>query len=272
MNYEKNNTNVVSTSLDISQQTHKIYNGELSSRSQEENEFDARLLGLTKELLPQYGGNWNVHNLVTLKRMALSRVIYYYELYQKIINVPGVICEFGVQWGATLALLQNLRGMYEPYNVSRKIFGFDTFEGFSTIDNKDGDFAKAGDYKSLPNYENILEQILSIHEGYSPISHLKKYELIKGDASETINSWLEKNPHAIVSMAIFDMDVYKPTKDVLEKIIPRLTKGSLLVFDELNCLQFPGETTAVQEIIGLNNLTLKRHPHQSYCAYAVFGE
>jgi UDP-galactopyranose mutase len=87
-----------------------------------------------------------------------------------------------------------------------------------------------------------------------------------------VNTWLEKNPHAIVSMAIFDMDVYKPTKDVLEKIIPRLTKGSLLVFDELNCQHFPGETTAVQEVLGLNNLTLQRHPHQSYCAWAVYGE
>ena len=204
--------------------------------------------------------------------MALSRIIYYCELYQKIINVPGVICEFGVQWGATLALLQNLRGMYEPYNVSRKIIGFDTFEGFSTIDGKDGDFAKVGDYKSLPGYEEILDEILGIHENFSPISHIKKYELVKGDASQTIGLWLEKNPYAIVSMAIFDMDVYKPTKDVLEKIIPRLTKGSLLVFDELNCQHFPGETTAVQEVLGLNNITLKRHPHQSYCAWAVFGE
>jgi len=64
----------------------------------------------------------------------------------------------------------------------------------------------------------------------------------------------------------------KPTKDVLEKIIPRLTKGSLLIFDELNCPHFPGETAAVQEVLGLNNLTLKRHPHQSYCAWTVYGE
>jgi hypothetical protein len=73
-------------------------------------------------------------------------------------------------------------------------------------------------------------------------------------------------------MAIFDMDVYKPTKDVLQKIIPRLTKGSLLVFDELNCQQFPGETSAVQEVLGLNNLKLHRHQHQSYCAWAIYGE
>ena len=253
-------------------ETNKTHNGELTSRSKEEAFFDTRLLNISKELLPQYGGNWGVHNLVTLKRTALSRVIYYYELYQKIIDVPGVICEFGVQWGATLGLLLNLRGMYEPYNVSRKIFGFDTFEGFPVVDSKDGKFAKVGDYKSLPNYDGVLEEILGIHESFSPIKHIKKYQLIKGDASKTIDAWLQDNPHAIISMAIFDMDIYKPTKDVLDKIIPRLTKGSLLVFDELNCPPFPGETAAVMEVLGLNNLKLKRHPHQSYCAWAVYGE
>jgi hypothetical protein len=257
---------------DTRQLLHKVHNGELSSRSQTENSLDARLLSISQELLPQYGADWASHSLVTLKRMALSKVIYYYELYQKILYVPGVICEFGVQWGSTLALLLNLRGMYEPYNVSRRICGFDTFEGFSTIDGKDGDLLKVGDYKSLPGFENRLDEILSIHEGFAPISHLKKYELIKGDASQTIDVWLEANPQAIVSMAIFDMDVYKPTKDALGKIIPRLTKGSLLVFDELNCGYFPGETRAVQEVLGTNNITLKRHPHQSYCAWAVFGE
>ena len=256
----------------IELKTHKLFNGEMTSRSNFENKLDSRLLTIQKELLPKYGGNWGVHSLVSLKRMAISRVIYYHELYQKIIQVPGVICEFGVQWGATMALLENFRGMYEPYNVSRKIFGFDTFEGFPEVDPKDGMFAKAGDYKSFDGYENILDEILGIHEQFSPISHIKKFELIKGDASQTINQWVDNNPHAIIAMAIFDMDIYQPTRDVLEKIIPRLTKGSLLVFDELNCAHFPGETTAVQEILGLNNLTLRRFPHQSYCAWTVFGE
>lgn len=158
----------LSAAQPIDQVTHKLHNGEFSSRSRQEAEGDARLLSLAQRLLPQYGGNWGVHSLVTLKRMALSRIIYYYELYQKIIEVPGVICEFGVQWGATLALLQNLRGMYEPYNVSRKIFGFDTFEGFATLDRKDGQRAQLGDYKSLPEYETLLEEILGIHEGFCP--------------------------------------------------------------------------------------------------------
>jgi hypothetical protein len=32
-----------------------------------------------------------------LTRLRLSRILYYYDLYQKIIGVPGIICEFGVR-------------------------------------------------------------------------------------------------------------------------------------------------------------------------------
>ncbi len=73
-------------------------------------------------------------------------------------------------------------------------------------------------------------------------------------------------------MAIFDMDIYKPTRDALNMIQPRLTKGSMLVFDELNCPFFPGETQAVSEVLGLNNLRLQRFPNQPYCAFAEFGD
>jgi len=152
-----------------------------------------------------------------------------------------------------------------------KIFGFDTFEGHVSIVEKDGSVPKIGDFFTVDNYEVVLEQILLIQESFSPLAQIKKFELIKGDASYTIDKWLKDNSHAIVSMAIFDMDVYTPTKNVLEKIIPRMTKGSVLVFDELNCEAYPGETRALYEAIGLNNVSLKRFPHQPFCAWAVIG-
>jgi hypothetical protein len=73
-------------------------------------------------------------------------------------------------------------------------------------------------------------------------------------------------------MAIFDMDIYQPTKDALETIKPRLTQGTVLVFDELNCSQFPGETEAINEVLQLNNLKLHHYPHQPNCAWAIWGE
>ena len=112
--------------------------GEFTQQNALEQKMQMRLLELSQGLLPEFGLQWNVHSIVSMKRQTISRIVYYHELYQKIINIPGVICEFGVQWGATMAQLINIRGMYEPFNHSRKIYGFDTFEGFTSVDSKDG--------------------------------------------------------------------------------------------------------------------------------------
>jgi len=247
--------------------------GEFTQRSSVEADNDSHLFALARDRFQRggFGPQWNHHNTVFLKRQVLSRLLYQDHLYRKILDVPGVICEFGVHWGATMTTLTNLRGIYEPFNHSRRICGFDTFSGFTGVDAADGNYSSDGDYSTSSGYEEELEAILTLHESFSPIPQIKKFELVKGDIAETLPAWLEANRHAIVAMAIFDMDIYKPTRAALEMIMPRLTKGSLLVFDELNCPHFPGETQAVEEIIGVNNLRLKRFPHQPYCAYAEFG-
>lgn len=228
---------------------------------------------ITENLLPKFGdASWNKHSMVTSNVTVLSRILYLNELYQQIIDVPGVVCEFGVQWGATLTQLINLRSVYEPFNHSRTIYGFDTFEGFPSIHEKDGNLYRAGDMYSQDNHEHVLENILSLIETFPPLSHLKKFELVKGDASITIDKWLDENPHAIISLAIFDMDLYAPTKSVLEKIRPRLVKGSVIAFDEVNCKSIPGETRALDEAIGLNSLRLKRSTFHPFGAWAVYGD
>lgn len=246
---------------------------ELTARSETEKSGSQRIKEFHLSHIEKWGDSWNHHALSTMQRQSISRVLYYNELYQKIVGVPGCILEFGVQWGATLAQLISLRGIYEPYNYVRHIYGFDTFEGFVNTDKvKDGAHLNDGDYGVDDDYESSLEELLKIHESNCPISHMQKFTLIKGDASKTAKEWVEENPHAIVAMVIFDMDIYKPTKDALEAIKPRLTKGSVLVFDELNCAQFPGETEALNEVLGLNKLKLNHYPHQPSCAWAIWGE
>lgn len=246
--------------------------GDVTIQDLSEVEKNKKLLELFKSILDTFGNNWNANLNVVLKRQTLSRILYYTKLYEKIVTVPGVICEFGCLYGATLSLLQNLRGIYEPYNYTRTIVGFDTFSGLSSIDPKDGVAVKKGDFSTAKNYPKTLEAILALHESFSPLEHIKKSEIVIGDVSKTLPVWLKQNQHAVVSMAIFDMDIYRPTKDTLALILPRLTKGSVLVFDELNAKRFPGETLAVAEVLGLNNLKLQRDPNAPTCAWAVFGE
>lgn len=204
-----------------------------------------------------------------INRQNLSRILFMNEIYQKIVNVHGVIMEFGVRWGQNLALFSSLRGMYEPFNYNRKIIGFDTFSGFPSVNEKDGSKVTMGDYSVTNNYQEYLEEILTYHQNESPISHIDKYELVVGDATKTIDEYLSNNQHTIIALAYFDFDIYEPTKICLEAILCRLTKGSILVFDELNCPQFPGETLAVMETIGLSKYAIKRSPLNPLMSYVI---
>ncbi|MEK7074334.1 MAG: TylF/MycF/NovP-related O-methyltransferase [Patescibacteria group bacterium] len=203
-----------------------------------------------------------------IRRQDLSRLLFMNDLYKKIIDVHGIIVEFGVRWGRNLALCESFRGMYEPFNHRRKIVGFDTFEGFPSVHAKDGesDIASLGAYATTKKYDEYLEQILNYHEKESPVSHIKKYQLIKGDATIEIHKYLKHNPETIIALAYFDFDIYQPTKKCLEAIKGHLTKGSVIGFDELNSHDFPGETAALKEVFGLDKYKIIRSPHsvQSY--------
>lgn len=117
-----------------------------------------------------------------------------------------------------------------------------------------------------------LEQLLALHEAAAPMSLIKKHALNKGDESETHPTRAEENPHAIVAMGIFDVDLYTPTRDIFSKIEPFLTKGSILVFDELNFANFQGETIDLPEPLGTSGLRLRRTPMQPFCSWAVWGD
>ena len=162
-----------------------------------------------------------------------------------------------------------LRGIFEPFNRHRKIVGFDTFEGLKGIGKNDGELSKCkdGSFSVTPGYEDYLDRILSLQEKLNPMSHLKRYELVKGDAVKTIPEYLKRHPETIISLAIFDFDIYAPTKAALEAIKPHLCKGSILVFDELCDDILPGETIALRETWGLNNVRLQRFPMTARISY-----
>ena len=204
-----------------------------------------------------------------LNSKTLSRIKFIDFLYQKIVEIPGVIMEFGTRWGQNSALFSSLRGIYEPYNRTRKIVAFDTFEGFPGVSPEDGlcESITPGGYKVTENYAAYLDQVLGFHEKENPLAHIKKYALVQGDATLTLPRYLEENPETIISLAYFDFDLYEPTKRCLQLIRDRLVKGSIVGFDELNEHETPGETLAVMEVLGLNNLELRRLSYVSRVSY-----
>jgi hypothetical protein len=198
------------------------------------------------------------------KRQELTKQLFLDRIYQQILNVHGVIMEFGVRWGQNLVTLSNLRGIYEPYNYSRKIIGFDTFSGFPSVDKKDGihPIIEKGAFSVTENYDQYIREVLQYHESESPLSHVQKNFVIKGDAVQSLEQYLKDHPETIIAFAYFDFDIYEPTLKCLKLIKDYVTKGSIIGFDELNDPQFPGETVAVREALGTSNVSLRRF---SFC-------
>lgn len=205
-----------------------------------------------------------------LTPQTLSRVLFMDFLYQQILDVQGVVMEFGCRWGQNLSLFSSLRGIYEPFNRLRKVVGFDTFSGFPGVREEDGENLEAGGYGTTPNYESRLARILELQEKESPIDHIRKHELIVGDATMTVPEYMGKNPHTVIALAYFDFDLYEPTKVCLEAIKPYLTKGAIIGFDEANDETTPGETIALREVLGLENYSLKRYRYNARTSYLVF--
>lgn len=201
----------------------------------------------------------------------LSRILLMDDLYKRIVDVPGVVMDFGTRWGHNMALFQTLRGIYEPFNRHRKVLGFDTFQGFPSVEPEDGEspLMYSGNLRVSDDYVDYLTELMDTHERLSPLAHIPKNQVIQGDATVELQKYLESNPQTIVALAYFDFDIYQPTKICLELVRDRVTKGSVIAFDELNDQDSPGETRALMEVFGLPNVRLQRYRFASRVSFFV---
>lgn len=205
-------------------------------------------------------------------RQSLSNFLAKSEIFRKIKKIHGNIIECGVHLGGGLLTWGNLSAIYEPYNHNRKIVGFDTFVGFQEINKKDRNLEiskkklKIGILKSsLSEVENSIE----LFDLNRPIGHISRVNIVPGNAKDTIPRYLKQNQHLVVAMLYLDFDLYKPTKIALKTFLPRMPKGSILAFDELNQKTWPGETLALLEEFGIRNLKIERFNYAPSISFAV---
>ncbi|GAA5051750.1 class I SAM-dependent methyltransferase [Nocardia callitridis] len=212
---------------------------------------------------------------VYLRRHQLADLLTMDALYRLLPELPGVIMEFGVLHGRHLAILSALRSLYEPYNCFRRIIGFDTFTGFPDLSDIDqvSPSAAVGRFAVPPREVDHLREVLAVHESGDAVSHVERTFVIQGDVRETVPRYLAENPETIIGMAFFDLDLYEPTRELLEAIRPHLAKGSILAFDELGHPRWPGVTAALRETFGLDRVVLRQLPHREQpVIYLKWGE
>ncbi len=212
-------------------------------------------------------------------RQSLARFLARYEIFRLIKEVQGSIVECGVLFGGGLMSFAKLSAVLEPYNFQRRVIGFDSFTGFPRIADEDlqglpekkSTHLRAKGFSATSAYDDILQSI-ELFDSTRFLNHFPKVSIVKGDFAETGPKFLEDHPHLIVSCLYLDFDIYEPTKLALDLFLPRMPRGAVLVFDELNDEGFPGETLAVLEKCDLGSLRVRRFDFEPRISYAVIGD
>jgi hypothetical protein len=219
-------------------------------------------------------------------RQNIARLLARYELMKIVLGIQGSIVECGTQFGIGVMSFAKLSAILEPYNFQRRVFGFDTFTGFPRVDEKDlagrperrslhlkdhGFTVEKDGFTDTDAYEDIMRGV-EIFDRTRFLNHFPKVQLIKGDFTETGPKFLQEYPHLIVSLLYLDFDIYEGTKKALELFLPRVPKGGLVVFDELNDEGFPGETIAALEELQLHEWRIRRFEWEPRISYAIVGD
>ena len=202
-------------------------------------------------------------------RQMITRFIETFRYWEMIGDIPGNILECGVAGGDFLFSMAHFSSIYEPHHYTRKVVGFDTFEGFT--EPSEQDLTSSAQHMQLGglsyNSYEYLNEAIKLYDENRMIGNVSKVSLHKGDISDTLPKYLVDHPSSIISLLHLDLDFYAPTKKVLHLAIDRMPKGAIVVFDEINHDDYPGETVAVMEELGIKNINLNRVQEASMAGY-----
>jgi hypothetical protein len=204
------------------------------------------------------------------RRKTVTRFLALYEIFKLVSEVKGSVVECGVNRGFGLMSWSLFSAVLEPANLMRRIYGFDSFDGFPSVNNKDKNPYQTAQQGGLrANSYEELSRLIGVYDTDRFLGHVDKVHLIKGDATQTIPIFIKKNRHLVVSLLFMDFDLYEPTKVALDHFVPRMPRGAVLAFDELDNKIWPGETEAVLDTLGMGKLRVRRLPWDPYIGYVV---
>lgn len=187
----------------------------------------------------------------TANESRFGKLLAQYEIYKKIICLPGAIVECGLFRGNSFFRFAHFRDIFESI-YSRKLIGFDTFGKFPKTN-----FAE--DEKYVNNFINSAgEKSVKIKEirRVMKYKNIQNYELIKGDIINTVPQYCSDNPHLKIALLHIDTDVYEPAVTILQNMFDRVVKNGIVMLDDY--ATFPGETKAVDEFIKDRNLLVQK--------------
>ncbi len=201
------------------------------------------------------------------QEITLASELNLWSIYQSLKyindeNIEGDIVECGVYNGNTLAFIGEI---IDELNLNKKIWGYDTFDGFvkSSFTDKDIDFktGKKVNYDSPDIFYSLNEVKKNIKLNNN--KNFEKYIFIEGDVLETLN--IKDNYPNRISFLRLDTDIYKTTKKQLEILYEKLVTGGVLHIDDYGIC--PGVKTAVDNFF--SNKSIWLHRVDMTCRYLI---
>jgi hypothetical protein len=247
------------------------YRFDLPTRTEKERGFLERL-----EELAQQSQTTNVERFANFPlwapRQNIARFLAQADIYREhILPIHGSIIECGVAFGSGLMAWAHLVSIFEHVNHVRRVVGFDTFSGFPGMAPQDAKAESGLAYAGgmAAPVEEEIAALVALHDTNRAIGHIPRVELVRGDACVTIPRYAENNPHLLVAALVLDFDIYEPTRQALETFVPLMPRGGVVVFDEVGCKDWPGETAAALQSGILKRGKLRRFPFVSTLSYVV---
>ena len=205
-----------------------------------------------------------------VRRQHLKRFLALYEIFKLAMAVKGSVVECGVFRGFGIMSWAKLSAMLEPENLTRRIYGFDSFQGFpSTSGMDENPIARPEPGALCADSYDELQALIVEYDLDRFLGHIPKVHLIKGDVVDTIPAFVAEHRHLMVSLLFMDVDLFEPTKVALDHFVPLMPRGAVLAFDELDNPMWPGETLALLSTLGIRNVRLQRLEWDPYISYAV---
>jgi len=199
------------------------------------------------------------HFPVLARRQWLKRFLAHSDLFKMTLDVPGDILEVGVFRGLGLMTWANLLEIYCLGDRTKTVWGLENWRGFEQLHEKDGQAQdSSGKHEggfSPGEYRQEIEDAIELFDSDRFVPWKSRVKLVDGDAGPALEEMLRNAPGLRFSLVHFDVDLYGPTKSVLEQVWSRVPVGGVLVFDEYGMKDWPGESQAVDEF-------LESHPGQ----------
>lgn len=202
------------------------------------------------------------HWPVYTKRILMTRYLAHFELFKMTMDLPGSIVELGVSRGVSFFSFHKFLEIFLPTDTSKKVYGFDSFEGLEDFAEEDGitNYDVSNDKKnggwSARDVEGEIFDLCKLFNDDNILAR-ERSRLIKGRVQDTMDKFLEETPGLRINLLHFDLDLYEPTLFTLNRLWDLVVPGGVIVFDEYGLPPWGGEATAFDQFRSERNLDVK---------------